>query len=208
MSLMHESSVNLSSLKKEDKKNSDTDSQNNKSKQNFFSETIKFIVIAALIVLPIRIFVAQPFIVSGDSMVPTFHGGEYLIVDEISYRFENPDRGDVVIFRFPLDTSKFFIKRIIGLPGETVQIVRGQVFIINKDNPDGLKLPENYLENKSVENFEKKLGEDEYFVMGDNRPNSSDSRLWGPLPRDLIAGRALVRLLPLSKFGVFPGFSS
>jgi len=140
-------------------------------------------------------------------MTPTFHGGEYLIVDEITYRFSKPERGDVVIFRFPQDTSKFFIKRIIGLPGETVEIRRGEIYITNASNPEGLKLEEEYVENKSTETLKKELGGKEYFVMGDNRPMSSDSRIWGSLPENLISGRALARLLPLTKLGLFPGFS-
>src|SRR3989344_775789 len=117
---------------------------------NFFTELLKFVLIAAAIVFPIRLFVAQPFIVSGASMEPTFFNNQYLIVDELSYRFETPQRGDVVIFRYPRNPKEFF-------------------------------------------------------VMGDNRPESSDSRVWGPLPRENIVGRAFMRLLPVQTFEVFPG---
>ncbi len=172
---------------------------------SFFAEVIKFVLIAVFVVLPIRLYIAQPFIVSGSSMDPTFLNGEYLIVDEISYRFENPQRGDVIVFRFPQDTSKFFIKRIIGLPGETVVLDGTTARIENDAHPEGFALDEAYLVNNSRNSLRITLADDEYFVMGDNRPASSDSRIWGPLSKDHIIGRALVRLLPVNKFNLFPG---
>lgn len=171
----------------------------------FFSELIRFVLVAVFIVLPIRIFIAQPFIVSGSSMDPTFENGEYLIVDEISYRFEEPQRGDVIIFKYPNDPSKFFIKRIIGLPGETVTVSGSSVRIKSTLHPDGVPLDEAYLSHPTLGNVDVTLEDDEYFVMGDNRPASSDSRVWGPLDRDFIVGRALVRLLPVTKMNLFPG---
>lgn len=150
-------------------------------------------------------YIAQPFIVSGSSMEPTFENGQYLIVDELTYRFENPQRGDVIIFRFPQDTKKFFIKRIIGLPGETVLIEGSHITIENEEHPDGFVLNEAYLTKETHSTIRLKLTADEYFVMGDNRPASSDSRIWGPLPRDLIIGRAFLRLLPVPTLSVFPG---
>ncbi len=171
----------------------------------FLSELIRFVLIAVFVVLPIRVFIAQPFIVSGSSMDPTFKNGEYLIVDEISYRFEEPVRGDVVIFKYPNDPSKYFIKRIIGLPGETVSISGNSVQIKNETSPDGITLDETYLSHLTLSRTDVTLADDEYFVMGDNRTASSDSRIWGPLPRDLIIGRAFVRLLPVTKIALFPG---
>lgn len=171
----------------------------------FFAEVLRFAAIAIFIVLPIRLYIAQPFIVSGSSMDPTFANGEYLIVDEVSYRFDTPSRGDVVVFRFPQDTSKFFIKRIIGLPGETVFVEDKRVRVVNDENPEGFTLDESYLSRATESNIRITLANDEYFVMGDNRPASSDSRVWGPLKEDLIIGRALVRLLPVGKFDLFPG---
>lgn len=171
----------------------------------FFSELIRFVLIAVFVVLPIRVFIAQPFIVSGSSMDPTFENGEYLIVDEISYRFEEPLRGDVVIFKYPNDPSKYFIKRVIGLPGETVVISGNSVQIKNEFSPDGMLLDESYLSHLTLSRIDVTLADDEYFVMGDNRTASSDSRIWGPLPRDLIIGRAFVRLLPVTKMDLFPG---
>jgi len=147
------------------------------NKKSSFWETVKFIVIALLIVIPFRLWIAQPFVVSGASMEPTFNNGDYLIVDEISYRFEKPQKGDVIIFHYPLDPSKFFIKRIEGLPGDTV-IENGKEVV---------------------------LGENEYYVLGDNRNESLDSRYWGSLPKNLIVGRAILRLWPVNKVGIFPG---
>ena len=150
-------------------------------------------------------FIAQPFVVSGSSMIPTFEDGEYLIVDEISYRFSDPMRGEVIIFQYPKDTSKFFIKRIIGLPFETVEIRDGNIVVTNTAHPDGIVVAEPYLTEFSHESFSITLGADEFFVLGDNRPASSDSRVWGPLHRDFIIGKALVRLLPLERAMLNPG---
>ncbi len=171
----------------------------------FFSELIRFIIIAVFVVLPIRVFIAQPFIVSGSSMDPTFKNGEYLIVDEISYRFEEPKRGDVIIFKYPKDPSKYFIKRIIGLPGEHIVISGNRVIVSEKEDTESLVLDETYLAQPTLDNIDIILGKTEYFVMGDNRPASSDSRIWGPLERDHIIGRAFLRLLPVKKIGAFPG---
>ena len=175
------------------------------SSENFFTELLKFVALAALIVFPIRLFVAQPFIVSGASMNPTFLDGQYLIVDELSYRLQDPARGDVIIFRYPKNPKEFFIKRIIGLPAETVSI-DGNTITITKADGGNISLSEPYIINHgngSANSYSLKTGE--YFVMGDNRPESSDSRVWGALQRDNIVGRAFVRLLPLNTIGVFPG---
>lgn len=168
-------------------------------------EVIEFAAIALLIVIPIRMFVAQPFVVSGTSMVPTFHNGDYLIVDQISYRFENPKRGDVVIFKYPKDPTKYFIKRIIGLPGDTVSITGTVVTIYNDEHPEGISLVEPYVTNTISGTTRTVVTPGHYFVMGDNRPASSDSRFWGLLPEKLITGRALVQLLPVSDITLFPG---
>jgi signal peptidase I len=174
-------------------------------KESFFSEVLKFALIALFIVLPIRFFVAQPFIVSGSSMDPTFMNGQYIIVDELSYKLGKPERGDVVIFSYPQDKSKYFIKRIIGLPEETVSIQGSAVSIKNTEHPEGFTLNESYIDRKSENDLSLTLKDGEYFVMGDNRPASYDSRFWGPLPEDLIIGRPLVRLLPFSSLSFLPG---
>ncbi len=129
-------------------------------------EFIKFAVIAVIIVIPIRIWIAQPFIVHGSSMIPNFENGDYLIIDEISYQFRRPERGEVIVFRYPKDPSQFFIKRVAGLPGDKIGNIT--------------------------------LTDDEYFVLGDNTLASSDSRFWGPVKSNLIIGRALLRLWPLT----------
>lgn len=175
------------------------------AKENSFWELIRFAIIAVAIVLPIRIFIAQPFVVSGSSMVPTFLDGEYLIVDEISYRLGEPERGDVVIFRYPKDPTKFFIKRVIGLPNETVDVDGNEVTIFNKENEQGVILDQPYLRSVSGVKTHTVLDDDEYFVMGDNRPGSSDSRVWGPVERKFIVGRAFLRLLPIDEIKFMPG---
>lgn len=174
-------------------------------KDHPFWELLRFAIIALLIVVPIRAFVAQPFIVSGSSMYPTFQDGNYLIVDEMSYRFEMPRRGDVVIFRYPKDKKKFFIKRIIGLPGETLQIENNSILIKNEKNPAGFILNEPYIKNVSYNKLAVELKGDEYFLMGDNRNASSDSRSWGSVKENLIVGRAFLQLLPIDEIKFLPG---
>lgn len=169
-------------------------------------EIFRFSIIAVLIVIPIRMFIAQPFIVSGASMEETFQSGEYLIVDQVSYYFDSPHRGEVIIFRYPRDPSKFFIKRVIGEPGDTVSIEDGIVTIANAQNPEGFILDEPYAEPMPVApKISETLGEREYFVMGDNRDESSDSRTWGVLQEERIIGRAWVRLFPPSVLDYLPG---
>ena len=177
----------------------------NKTGWQSFWELVRFAVIAIAIVIPIRIFIAQPFIVSGSSMVPTFKDGQYLIVDEISYRLGGPQRDDVVIFRYPNDTTKFFIKRVIGLPGETVDVKGSDVTITNKEHPGGLKLNQDFVQNISDATDHRTLKDNEYYVMGDNRSASFDSRSWGAVPKNLLVGKAFFRLLPISEIGLFPG---
>lgn len=179
---------------------------NDRPREHPLTEIVKFSIIAILIVIPIRMFIAQPFIVSGASMDDTFHSGEYLIVDQVSYYFTAPARGDVVIFRYPRDPSKFFIKRVIGLPGDTITIENAQVTITNTTHPDGFTLDEPYIKSMApAPKFTETLGDREYFVMGDNRDQSSDSRSWGVLQEDRIIGRALVRLFPPQEISFFPG---
>lgn len=175
--------------------------------ENFFVEVFKFSILALIIVVPFRFYIAQPFIVSGASMSPTFETGQYLIVDQISYRFEEPHRGDVVIFKYPNDPSKYFIKRIIGLPGEVVELENGTTAVSSLgDDTSKLVLAETYLQTDPTDDhLSITLSSDEYFVMGDNRGASSDSRVWGPVPRKNIVGRAYIRLLPPRTMGILPG---
>jgi len=181
-----------------------------KGKSSFWSsvwELFRFALIIFAIVIPIRTFVAQPFIVSGSSMLPTFENGEYLIVDEISYRFSEPKREDVVVFRYPNDPTKFFIKRIIGLPNETVDVSGDRVTITNDEHPSGFSLDQEYTQNPSKDGAPKhlQLKSDEYFVMGDNRGASSDSRYWGAVGKDHFMGKVFLRLFPFNRISILPG---
>ncbi len=169
------------------------------------AEIVEFAFIALLIVIPVRMFIAQPFIVSGASMEDTFHSGEYLIVDQVTYHLEDPQRGDVIVFRYPQDPSKFFIKRIIGIPGDTVDIQGNTVTLTTADG-ETTTLNEPYIKTMAENTtLNEVLGEREYFVMGDNRDASSDSRVWGVLQKEKIIGRALIRLFPFNEAGIFPG---
>lgn len=165
--------------------------------------TLTFLIV--VVVIPIRVFIISPFVVDGESMHPTFEHLDYLIVDEIVYRFKAPARGDVIVFRYPNNPSIFYIKRIIGLPGETVSINHGQATITKTDGAM-LTLSEPYIVNEDATyTKDTSLNSGEYFVMGDNRPNSSDSRVWGILPKKDIIGRVDLRLLPITQSGFFPG---
>lgn len=168
-------------------------------------EILTFIALAVIIVIPIRLFVAQPFVVEGESMYPTFKSGDYLIVDQLTYRFSPPERGDVVVFKYPNDPKVFYIKRIIGLPGETVHINEGKTSVTKTDGTE-ITLDESYIVSEDATyTIDSTLGDGEFFVMGDNRPRSSDSRVWGPLPEEDLMGRAFIRLLPPDTTGVLPG---
>jgi signal peptidase I len=176
--------------------------------ENFILEIFKFAVLALVIVVPFRMWIAQPFIVSGASMSPTFETGQYLIIDQLSYRFEEPKRGDVIVFRFPNDPSKYFIKRIIGLPGEIVSLDGGETSITDPRTATTVVLPEDYLvRDRTDDDLTITLSTEEYFVMGDNRGASSDSRVWGPVPKENIIGKPFVRLLPPDTIGIHPGFA-
>ncbi|MEZ4104499.1 MAG: signal peptidase I [Candidatus Paceibacterota bacterium] len=193
-------------LEKTSDKESETEIHHVEKEEHPILEIIRFSIIALIIVVPIRMFIAQPFIVSGASMENTFHTGEYLIIDQVSYYLHEPNRGDVIVFRYPKDPSKFFIKRVIGLPGETVKIENSTVTIINDDNPNGLTLNEPYIKSMDIGNhLTEELGPREYFVMGDNRDQSSDSRAWGVLQEERIIGKAFLRLFPPKNIGVMPG---
>lgn len=176
-------------------------------KRDGIADIVKFAVIALLIVVPIRWFIAQPFIVKGASMEPTFQNGDYLIVDQLSYRLHEPERFDVIIMRYPRDPTVFFIKRIIGLPNETVELVGEHIIIQRGGDASSLTLDQSFLDPARVSEAygTYALGPDEYFVMGDNRDASSDSRSWGPLPKKNVIGRALVRLLPVAHAALLPG---
>lgn len=168
-------------------------------------EVVEIGLVALGTVFLVRTFLVQPFLVSGDSMVPNFSNGDYLLVDELVYRFRNPARGEVVVFHYPNDESTYFIKRIIGLPGEVVRIKDGKITIFSGDNAREVVLEENYISYNSrrMSDGEFKLEKDEYFVLGDNRSYSFDSRNWGALKRDKIVGMVRLRLWPPQSLRIF-----
>ena len=164
-------------------------------------EIVETIVMTLLIFAAVRLMV-QNFRIEGNSMEPNLHNGQYLIIEKISYRLGSPQRGDVVVFHYPSNPKRDFIKRIIGLPGETIEIRRGQIMI------NGNPLNEAYLPNVGTYNWGPGVvGDDEYFVLGDNRNNSSDSHSWGMLPKELIIGKAWFTYWPISDWGVIPHYT-
>ncbi len=176
-----------------------------------------WIILPGLIVLFLHSFVFQAFYVSGNSMNPDFQDGDYLIIDKVGFTLSSVKasfgldtsldlkRGDVLVFRYPNNPSTFFIKRLIGLPGDRVVVKDGKVVIYNDDHPDGLVLSEPYIDQSAITqgDIDEVVEKGKYFVMGDNRePNGSfDSREWGQLPRKDIVGVATARLLPINELG-------
>jgi signal peptidase I len=176
--------------------------------QSSNSSLLLYTAVALGLALLIRFYIAAPYVVSGASMEPTFDNWHYLIVDRVSYDIGDPQRGDVVVFDLPGGSGRSLIKRIIGLPGETMVLKGNSVSVVNGAHPDGYRLDEPYLDPENLRgynNMRLTLGENEYFVLGDNRGVSADSRLWGALPRKDIVGRAFLRLFPLQNIGVLPG---
>ena len=171
----------------------------------FLGELLHVVIISLAIIIPIRYFLVQPFYVKGASMEPNFYDHEYLIIDEISYRFTEPERGDIVVFRYPNDPRQFFIKRIVGLPNERLQVHDGLVTIHDQEHPDGYLLDESDYLSTNRTNGEKDLllGPDEYFLMGDNRQASLDSRVFGSVPRAFIVGKVWFRGWPPEKIKLF-----
>ncbi len=170
----------------------------------FLFETIKMAGLAFLIVFPIRYFLFQPFVVSGSSMYPSFEDGDYLLIDELSFRIRQPERGEVIVFHAPINPSARYIKRIIGLPNETIEIKEGRVIISNEEGVAWILDESVYLSNSLQTNgdFKVTLGQEEYFMMGDNRGFSSDSRTWGVLPKENIVGRTILRAWPFDSLAL------
>lgn len=184
----------------------------------FVWDLVKTGVVVFIIAFLIRYFLIQPFIVDGGSMMPNYIDQEYLLAEKLSYTISSPSRGDVIIFKYPNNPTVNYIKRVIGLPGETVEISDNQIKIINTSHPNGVVLDESYISKgtKTLTGSDKKVvtivPNDSYFVMGDNREHSSDSREWGNLPKANIIGRAWLTVKPLDRFGFqyhvsYPGFS-
>ncbi|MDK2949277.1 MAG: signal peptidase [Patescibacteria group bacterium] len=170
---------------------------------DFLLDSLKILIIALIIVIPIRTFLFQPFIVKGSSMEPNYCSGDYLIVDELSYRLRDPQRGEVIVFEYPLNPANKYIKRIIGLPGETIEIKDSKIYITKDEETftvdESIYLTEDDLEKWTINNNKGSiiLKEKEYFVMGDNRNYSSDSRRWGVVPEENITGRMMFRFSPI-----------
>jgi signal peptidase I len=173
--------------------------------KTFIWETVKVIVISLAIIIPVRYFLIQPFYVKGASMEPNYEDHEYLIIDELSYRFRDPVRGEVVVFRPPSDPRQFYIKRVVGLPGERVKVTAGEVILYSSDHPTGEKLSEDYLAPGTVTlgEVDLRLGSGEYYLLGDHRGASLDSRVFGAVKRSAIVGRTWVRGWPLDRVTVF-----
>ncbi|OGY51260.1 MAG: signal peptidase I [Candidatus Buchananbacteria bacterium RIFCSPHIGHO2_02_FULL_45_11b] len=170
----------------------------------FAWEIAKVVVISLAIIVPVRYFLIKPFYVLGASMEPNFYNHEYLIINEISYYFSEPKRGDTVVVKDPFDPRQYFIKRVVGLPGEEIRISAGQVYIHGQNNPGGEVLAEDYLApgTKTLGEVFVKIKAGEYYLLGDNRSASLDSRMFGPVKRDQIIGKTLLRGWPLSRFGL------
>lgn len=186
-----------------------------------FAEMFRVFLLALVIIIPVRVFLFQPFFVQGSSMEPNFKDGEYLVISEFGYKqtkvgwadmsfevrpFKEIVRQDVAVFHFPKNTEEFFIKRIIGLPGESVEIRRGKVWIFNSEFPDGFVLDESAYLDPSVltqDIARVDIGPDQYFAMGDNRMFSYDSRMFGPIGKEKIVGRALLRAWPVDRFSIY-----
>lgn len=189
---------------------------------SFLWEVVKVFFWALVIIMPIRIFLFQPFFVQGASMEPNFDDGDYLIINELGYKktevgagqfnfftvtpFKELQRGDIVVFKYPKNPQQYFIKRIIALPGEKIEIASGKVMIFNKEHPDGFTLDESGYLPKDLDttpDMARALSDKEYFVMGDNRKFSHDSRAWGPLPEDMVIGKVMLRAWPVNKSKIY-----
>lgn len=173
--------------------------------RSFIWETIKVIVVSLAIIIPVRFYVIQPFYVKGASMEPAYFDHEYLIIDELSYNFRDPFRGEVVVFHPPNNSRQFYIKRVIGLPNERIRITGGNIYLYSDTYPDGKQLAEDYLDpgTRTSGEIDVRLTMDEYFVLGDHRNASLDSRVFGAVLRDGIVGRTWLRGWPLNRMTVF-----
>jgi len=181
-------------MKKNDQKLKDLKKDIKKRKKSMLRELLETVISAGIIAFIIITFIGQVTVVRGASMEPTLHDRERLIANKISYRFESPERGEIIIFRPPLEIKRNYIKRIIGVPGDKVEIANGEIFLNDE------RLEESYVKNGSHENMSPTIVPgNSFFVLGDNRPNSSDSRYWGFVPRKNVVGRAWLVFWPLNR---------
>lgn len=198
--------MDLDSVLQETSPEKEKGSQNGKTESH--GSLLAYTVVALGLALFVRFFVAAPYVVQGASMDPTFHDWHYLIIDRVSYDLGDPQRGDVIVFDLAQEGGRSLIKRVIGLPGETVVLNGPAITIFNAENPEGFILEETYLDPQNIggeSNMRVTLKQDEFFVLGDNRRVSADSRIWGTLPREAIVGRALLRLYPFNTISILPG---
>ncbi len=180
----------------------DSPSRLKRFRRGFF-EFFKIVVFAGITILVVRHYLFKPFSVKGSSMEPTFLEREYLIVDELTYRLREPKRGEVIVFRAPHDDKDYYLKRIIGLPGERVKVENQKVIVYNEEHPLGFVLDEPYIADLTFGNISVDLEEGEYFVLGDNRNASYDSRRFGPIEQNTIIGRAVFRGWPFHRMSTF-----
>ncbi|OGH66298.1 MAG: signal peptidase I [Candidatus Magasanikbacteria bacterium RIFCSPHIGHO2_02_FULL_41_13] len=169
----------------------------------FFLEVIKVVVLAAITIIAVRTFLFKPFVVEGQSMEPNYFEKEYLLIDELSYHLRAPERGEVVVLRAPVIKQEYYLKRVLGLPGEKIKIESGKVIVFNDEFPQGKVVEENYLDQSTSGSTTVQLGPDEYFVMGDNRGESYDSRKFGPISKNSIIGRTWIRGFPFNRVTLF-----
>ncbi len=170
-----------------------------------FLEVCQTVLIAVIAVVVVRNFIAQPFLVDGRSMEPTFHNGDYLLIDQLTYRLRDPVRGEPVVFLYPNDLKQetYYIKRIIGLPGERIVMKEGEITVYSGETSRVLQEMYALQSSQGFESLDVTLHNDQYFVMGDNRGASYDSRSWGPLDRSFVVGLARFRLWPVSQAQAF-----
>ncbi|OIP59183.1 MAG: signal peptidase I [Candidatus Moranbacteria bacterium CG_4_9_14_3_um_filter_45_14] len=185
-------------------------------------EMAKVFLLAVVIIIPVRVFLFQPFFVQGSSMEPNFEDGQYLVVSEFGYKqtdvnltdsfhfavdpFKTIERQDVIVFRYPKNPEQFFIKRVIGLPGESVEVRQGKVIVYNTAHPDGFVLDESAyigLDILTKDMPKMSVGDDAYIAMGDNRMFSYDSRAFGSIKKDKIIGRVLLRAWPIKQLSLY-----
>jgi len=165
---------------------------------NFFLEAVKMLILAGITIGVVRYFLFKPFYVKGQSMEPNFYEKDYLIIDELTYRFREPARGEVVVFKAPAGND-YYLKRVVGLPGEWVKVENQKIVVYNGDHPQGVIVEENYLFEDTPGSISMSLGRDEYFVLGDNRDASYDSRRFGPIKANSVVGRAWLRGWPVNR---------
>ncbi|AGB40605.1 signal peptidase I [Halobacteroides halobius DSM 5150] len=166
-------------------------------------EYLESIFWAIIISIFLIVFVVQAFYIPSGSMRPTLQPGDRILVNKLIYRFRDPKRGEVIVFKYPVNPNRKFIKRVIGLPGDTIKIVDGRVYVNGKPLEEDYTLEKSYTDYPAI-----KIPANNYFVLGDNRNNSKDSRFWGFVPRENIIGKATVIFWPLNRINFIGGINN